>query len=308
MTSAAITVTAPSDIPEVTESTDLTDLIAGHLDLRDGDIVVVTSKVVSKAEGRVVTGDRDALIAAETVEVIARRDKTLITRSASGLVQAAAGVDGSNVPAGTVVLLPQDPDESARRLRTGLAARANVAVIVTDTAGRAWRVGQTDIAIGAAGIQVLDSYAGRTDAFGNTLAVTAPAVADELAGAAELVKTKLSRRPVALVRGLGERVLPPGQHGPGAIALVRPRSDDMFALGAREAVLAAVRGDNLDSFGAPVSAEELIAQLTALGATVIASGADVEVVNGAETHRIAAHALGWRSATVTDGRLRLTAR
>ncbi len=166
MTSAAITVTAPSDIPEVTESTDLTDLIAGHLDLRDGDIVVVTSKVVSKAEGRVVTGDRDALIAAETVEVIARRDNTLITRSASGLVQAAAGVDGSNVPAGTVVLLPQDPDESARRLRTGLAARANVAVIVTDTAGRAWRVGQTDIAIGAAGIQVLDSYDNPTYADG----------------------------------------------------------------------------------------------------------------------------------------------
>ena len=147
---------------------------------------------------------------------------------------AAAGVDASNVAPGTVVLLPEDPDATARSLRVRVHAETgrNVAVVVTDTAGRAWRAGQTDLAIGAAGIEPLDDHAGRTDPYGNPLAVTAPAVADELASVAELVTGKLAGRPVAVVRGIAARVLPAGEHGPGARALVRPRHADMFGLGA----------------------------------------------------------------------------
>ena len=140
----------------------------------------------------------------------------------------------------------------------------NVAVLVTDTAGRAWRTGQTDLAVGVAGLEPLDDFAGSTDSYGNELAVTAPAVADELASLAELVTGKLGGRPVSVVRGLVERVLPAGEHGPGAVVLLRPREQDMFALGAREAVLAAVRGDQADCFGAPGSAEEVRAALRVL--------------------------------------------
>ena len=166
---------------------------------------------------------------------------------------AAAGVDASNVAAGHVVLLPEDPDASARAIRERVYDETgrNVAVLVTDTAGRAWRTGQTDLAIGVAGLEPLDDFAGRTDSYGNELAVTAPAVADELASLAELVTGKLGGRPVSVVRGLAERVLPAGEHGPGAVVLIRPREQDMFALGAREAVLAAVRGDQADCFGSP---------------------------------------------------------
>ena len=132
---------------------------------------------------------------------------------------AAAGVDASNVAPGHVVLLPEDPDASARALREGIAARAgvNVGVLVTDTAGRTWREGQTDLAVGAAGLRVLDDHAGRADGYGNELEVTAPAVADELAGAAELAAGKLGRRPFTVIRGRGDLVLPPGDHGPGAV-------------------------------------------------------------------------------------------
>src|SRR4051812_11700631 len=180
---------------------------------------------------------------------------------------AAAGVDASNVEPGTVLLLPEDPDASARRLRRDIADRTgrNVAVVVTDTAGRAWRTGQTDIAVGAAGLEPLDDHAGRADSYGNPLAVTAPAIVDELASVAELVTGKLGGRPVSVVRGLGDRVLPAGDDGPGARALVRPRSEDMFALGAREAVLAAVRGTDQDCFGQPAPLEEVRAALGSCG-------------------------------------------
>ncbi len=163
-------------------------------------------------------------------------------RNRLGLTMAAAGVDASNVEQGLVVLLPEDPDASARALREAVAARTgtNVAVLVTDTAGRTWREGQTDLAIGAAGLLVLDDHVGRTDDYGNALTVTAPAVADELAGAAELTAGKLGRRPFTVVRGRGDLVLPPGEHGPGAAALLRPAGADLFGLGAREAVLAAL--------------------------------------------------------------------
>ena len=210
-------------IGEVTEGTDLAAEVTTRVDLLDGDVLVVTSKVVSKAEGRVVVGHRDGLLAGETDRVVARRGPTVVVRTHGGLVMAAAGIDASNVAAGSVVLLPRDPDASARRLRAAVAERTgvDVGVVVTYTSGRAWRTGQTDVAVGAAGLVVLDDLAGHVDGYGNPLRVTAPAVADELAGAGDLVKGKLRGCPVAVVRGLGHLVLPRGEDGTGARALVR---------------------------------------------------------------------------------------
>ena len=261
-----ISVVAPDGVGEVGPGDDLVDLLLPVTDLADGDVVAVTSKVVSKAEGRLVRGvSRDQAIAEETSRVVARRGETSIVRTRLGLTMAAAGIDRSNVATGTMALLPVDPDASARRLRTGIAARTgrNVAVVVTDTAGRAWREGQTDIAIGAAGLVVLEEHAGRLDAHGNELAVTAPAVADEVAGMAELAQGKLSGRPFAVVRGLAALVLPAGKDGPGAAALIRPESTDMFGYGAREAVVKALVGDpaELFAFGAPATPEELAAAI-----------------------------------------------
>ena len=194
---------------------------------------MVTSKVVSKAEGRVVDGSRDELLPGETTRVVARRGPTTIVRNRLGLTMAAAGIDESNVEKGRSVLLPLDPDASARALRAALADNTghNVGVIVTDTAGRAWREGQTDIAIGAAGLTVLEDYAGRLDAHGNELAVTAPAVADEIAGLAELAAGKLTGRPFVVVRGRSDLVLPPGDPGPGAGSLIRAEGGDLFGYG-----------------------------------------------------------------------------
>ena len=229
-------------IGEVTEGTDLAAEVSRRVVLADGDVLVVTSKVVSKAEGRVAAGDREGLLAAETDRVVARRGPTVIVRTPGGLVMAAAGIDASNVGAGRVVLLPRDPDASARRLRAALARdpEVNVGVVVSDTSGRAWRTGQTDIAVGAAGVRVLDDLSGRVDSHGNLLRVTAPAVADELAAAGDLVKGKLRGCPVAVVRGLGDLVLAPGDDGPGARALLRSEEEDLFGYGAREAVVRAV--------------------------------------------------------------------
>ncbi len=263
---AELTLRAIDGIGEIGEGTDLAALVAAA-GLADGDVVVVTSKVVSKAEGRVVALDRAEAVAAETVRLVARRGPTSIVENRLGLVMAAAGVDASNVAPGAVVLLPTDPDASARRLRERLAhlTGRNVAVVVSDTAGRAWRHGQTDMAIGVAGLEPLESFTGRTDDYGNELAVTAPAVADEIAAAAELASGKLGRRPVTVVTGLTDRVLPPGSHGPGARALVRELGTDMFGLGSREAVLAALSGTQQEAFGAPASPEDLISALAELG-------------------------------------------
>jgi coenzyme F420-0:L-glutamate ligase / coenzyme F420-1:gamma-L-glutamate ligase len=256
-----------ADVGEVGTGCDLVSLLddawthAGTAP-RDGDVLVVTSKVVSKAEGRVVGGDKDAAVAAETDREVARRGSTRIVRTRHGFVMAAAGVDASNVEAGSLVLLPHDPDASARRLRTGFEARGRcVGIVVSDTSGRAWRTGQTDLALGAAGIVVLDDHQGRLDSFGNVLAVTAPAVADEMASAAELATGKLSRSPACLLRGLDRFVLPTGEHGAGAAALVRAESEDMFGLGAREAVTAALTAGSAGrarGFGAPASPEEVL--------------------------------------------------
>jgi coenzyme F420-0:L-glutamate ligase/coenzyme F420-1:gamma-L-glutamate ligase len=219
-------------LPEIAAGADLAALItAAAPGLADGDILVVTSKIISKAEGRVVTGDREAAIDAEAVRTVARRGATRIVTTRHGLVLAAAGVDASNTAPGTVVLLPADPDESARRLRAGIAklAGVSVGVIVSDTLGRAWRTGQTDTAIGAAGVVPLRDHRGEADTFGNPLEVTVAAVADELAAAADLVKGKTLHIPVAIVRGLPELVT--AEDGPGAAALVRPAAEDMFRLG-----------------------------------------------------------------------------
>jgi coenzyme F420-0:L-glutamate ligase/coenzyme F420-1:gamma-L-glutamate ligase len=266
-----LTVVAPDGVPEVRQGDDLAGLLVAALSPVEGDVVLVTSKVVSKAEGRTLPGtDRLAAVAAELAEpgarVVARRGPTTIVRTRLGLTLAAAGVDASNVEPGTVLLLPVDPDGSARRLRREISTRtgANVAVVVTDTAGRAWRTGQTDIAIGAAGLVVLEDHAGRTDTYGNELAVTAPALADELAGAAELAQGKLTGRPFALVRGRADLVLPPGEDGPGAAVLVRGEGEDLFGYGAREAVVRALTADPADlvPFGAPAAAQEVAEAVT----------------------------------------------
>jgi coenzyme F420-0:L-glutamate ligase / coenzyme F420-1:gamma-L-glutamate ligase len=300
---STLTVIAPDGVPEIRSGDDLAALAITALSPVDGDVVLLTSKVVSKAEGQLLPGtDREAAVEAELAEpgarLVARRGATAIVRNRLGLTMAAAGVDASNVDAGTVLLLPVDPDGTARRLRRAIAERtgANVAVVITDTAGRAWRTGQTDIAIGAAGLVVLDDHAGRTDGYGNQLVVTAPALADELAGAAELAQGKLAGRPFAVARGRADLVLPPGEDGPGAAALLRGEGEDLFGYGAREAVVRALAGDPADlvPFGTPATAEEVAAAV----ARVL--GVAPEPVDGgwavAADPRLAplAFALGWR--------------
>jgi coenzyme F420-0:L-glutamate ligase / coenzyme F420-1:gamma-L-glutamate ligase len=230
---------APDGLPEIAAGDDLAALLetsTADRPLRDGDVVVVTSKAVSKAEGRVSRLDREEAITSETVRVVAQRGPTRIVQTRHGLVLAAAGVDASNTESGTVVLLPLDPDASARALRSALAERLgiDVAVVVSDTLGRPWRNGLVDQAIGVAGLAPLEDLRGQQDSHGNRLDTTVTAVADEIAAAAELVKGKLAGRPVAVVRGLADRVGP--GHGPGAAAVVRPAHEDMFRLGARDVV------------------------------------------------------------------------
>ncbi|TFE48307.1 coenzyme F420-0:L-glutamate ligase [Streptomyces sp. ICN441] len=241
MTAPSYRVWALPGLPEVGPGDDIAKLIAaGGPGLVDGDVLLVTSKIVSKAEGRIVeAGDREAAIDAETVRVVARRGALRIVENRQGLVMAAAGVDASNTPAGTVLLLPEDPDASASRIRDGLrdALGVEVGVVITDTFGRPWRAGLTDVAIGAAGVRVLDDLRGGADTHGNRLDVTVVATADELAAAGDLVKGKAAGLPVAVVRGLGHVV---ADGADGARALVRPAADDMFRLGTSEAVREAV--------------------------------------------------------------------
>jgi coenzyme F420-0:L-glutamate ligase / coenzyme F420-1:gamma-L-glutamate ligase len=213
--------------------------------LLDGDVIVVSSKVVSKAEGRVVTADtRQAQITAETVRLVAARRTPRglaeIVEAAAGPVMAAAGVDNSNVSPGTVLLLPKDPDASARGLRARLRELTGVriGVILSDTAGRAWRDGQIDFALGAAGVAVTDDLRGAVDTHGQPLEVTVRALADELAAAADLVKGKLSAVPAAVVRGAD--VVVSDDDGPGAAALLRPAREDWFRYGQVEAVTASL--------------------------------------------------------------------
>ncbi|MFD6324576.1 coenzyme F420-0:L-glutamate ligase [Streptomyces sp. NPDC058442] len=242
--SAGYRVWAVAGLPEVRRGDDLAKLIAAaEPELADGDVLLVTSKIVSKAEGRMLeASDREAAIDAETVRVVARRGALRIVENRQGLVMAAAGVDASNTPAGTVLLLPEDPDGSARAIRAGLrdALGVTVGVLITDTFGRPWRAGLTDVAIGAAGVHVLDDLRGGTDAHGNPLGATVVATADELAAAGDLVKGKAAGLPVAVVRGLPGLVTADDDHGDGARALVRDSRDDMFRLGTSEAIRQAV--------------------------------------------------------------------
>lgn len=241
--SASVEVLPITGLPEFRPGDDLAGSIAAAAPwLRTGDVLVVTSKAFSKVEGRLVEvptdpAERDAarraLVESEAVRVVARFSNFMITENALGIVQAASGVDASNVSAGEVALLPVDPDGSAQRLRESLRVLLgiDVAVVVTDTMGRAWRIGQTDAAIGAAGLTVLHRYAGTVDPQGNELAVTEVAVADEIASAADLVKGKLGGVPAAVVRGLSLV-----DDGSSAKDLIRPVEQDLFRLGANEAI------------------------------------------------------------------------
>ena len=235
-------------IPEVREGDRLGVLIGERAGIEPGDAVAISQKVVSKAEGRIVLladvrpgeraielagqlGKEAALVQVvldESTEVLRAERGVLICETTHGFVCANAGVDTSNVAEGEASLLPLDPDASARRIRSELrkATGTAVAVLITDSFGRAWRLGQSEIAIGCAGIAPIDDWRGRSDAGGQILAATAIATADGIAAAADLVRDKTSRTPVAIVRGLGGRVT--DGDGPGAAALRRPRDEDLF--------------------------------------------------------------------------------
>src|SRR4051812_16695447 len=240
---AAVELLPVEGLPEFRPGDDLAAALADAAPwLQDGDVVVVTSKVLSKCEGRIVAAPADPeerdtlrrkLIDEEAVRVLARKGRTLITENNLGLVQAAAGVDGSNIGSTELALLPVDPDGSAAALRTRLhdLLGVTVGIVVTDTMGRAWRNGQIDAAIGAAGLTVLHGYGGAHDAHGNELVVTEVAVADEIAAAADLVKGKLTGIPVAVVRGLALH-----DDGSNGRTLVRAGEEDLFWLGTEEAI------------------------------------------------------------------------
>jgi coenzyme F420-0:L-glutamate ligase/coenzyme F420-1:gamma-L-glutamate ligase len=206
-------------LPEVREGDDLAALLAEAAQFEDGDVLVVSHKVVSKAEGRVVSGEKLDVVLGEARRIVRRRASFLIAETRHGFVCASAGVDASNAPeAGMLVLLPNDPDESAARL----SERLGVAVIISDSFGRPWRQGTTDVAIGAAGLTTLLDLRGQRDGTGYELQSTAIALADEIAGAAELVKGKTRGIPAAIVRGLSVA-------GEGSARdLVMPAERDLF--------------------------------------------------------------------------------
>jgi len=220
-------------LPEVQPGDMIADLIAERVSLRRGDVVVVTQKIVSKAEGRLVPLSPDdpaarlELIEAESRRVLRRRGDLVISETPHGFVCANAGVDVSNVEPGWAALLPVDPDRSARRIRDGLQARTGttVGVIVSDTFGRPWRIGLTDVAVGCAGVAAVVDLRGTPDAAGRPLEVTEVAVADALAGAADLVMGKAAGVPVAVVRGVPEAWL---RESSVRDEVVRPHAEDLF--------------------------------------------------------------------------------
>lgn len=322
----ALEVIPVAGIGRITPGADLAEAIATAAPwLRDGDVLVVTSKIVSKAEGQLVDlppspADRDAarqeILAAQTARVVARRGPTQIVVTHHGFVMAAAGIDNSNVDPSQLVLLPKDPDASARALRAALHERFNVdvAVIVSDTMGRPWRHGLTDVALGVAGIAPILDHRGEIDPYGNELQLTEMAVVDELAGAAELVKGKCDQVPVAVVRGYLDRPLSTDSPlSTGAVALIRDSATDLFSLGTAEARAAGLRDaaalGPVD--GVPVSIPGLPAPLVVAPSTIVevlASG-DIRltctdpagrIALGIDTHRLrAALAAEQRSTTVT---------
>jgi coenzyme F420-0:L-glutamate ligase / coenzyme F420-1:gamma-L-glutamate ligase len=222
-----------TDMGEIGRGDDLATLIAARVELRDGDVVVVTQKIVSKAEGRMVEidpddpADRLRIIESESVRVLRRRGDLVISETRHGFVCANAGVDLSNVEHGWAALLPEDSDRSARRIRDGLRAATGreVAVVVSDTFGRAWRKGVVDVAIGCAGLAAVVDLRGTADAMGRDLVATEVCVADEVASAAELVMGKASSVPVAIVRGIDPAWL---RRGSVADEILRPPAEDLF--------------------------------------------------------------------------------
>jgi coenzyme F420-0:L-glutamate ligase/coenzyme F420-1:gamma-L-glutamate ligase len=238
-------------LPEVSAGDDIGVLLTrAETELRDGDVLVVTSKIVSKAQDRLVAGTRADHLDAETARVVARRGDTAIVETHHGFVMAAAGIDASNVPDGMVALLPTEPDRAAAEIRDAVHAATGVvvAVIISDTMGRPWRDGVIDTAIGAAGLDVLWDLRGEHDAAGHLLEATVVAVADELASAADLVKGKLSSTPIAVIRGFP---FTRNESERGARPLIRPSADDMFRLGTREAMHSVIVGS------APVAGDSL---------------------------------------------------
>jgi coenzyme F420-0:L-glutamate ligase/coenzyme F420-1:gamma-L-glutamate ligase len=228
-----LTILPVEGVPAVRPGDVLADVIATHAELAEGDVVVVTQKVVSKAEGRLVEVDPDdplshkSLVEAEAVRVLRRRGDLVMTETRHGFVCANAGVDLSNVERGWAALLPVDADRSARRIRDGLRARLgiSVGVIVSDTFGRTWRRGLTDVAIGCAGVAAVVDLRGTSDTYGRELQVTEVCVADELAGAAELVMGKSRGVPFAVVRGVDPEWL---REGSVTAEVVRPWQEDLF--------------------------------------------------------------------------------
>jgi coenzyme F420-0:L-glutamate ligase/coenzyme F420-1:gamma-L-glutamate ligase len=242
-------VRAVAGLPEFAAGMIVGEEIAARAELADGDVVVVSQKIVSKAEGRVrrlsaaipgaearklaaLLGKEPALvelILEESSEVLRAEGGVLIVETRHGFVCANAGIDSSNLPEpDTVCLLPEDPDASARRIRAelGAATGAELGVVLADSFGRAWRLGQAEVAIGCAGLAPLDDWRGRRDSAGRELEATLIAIADEAAAAADLVRDKASGTPVAVIGGLGRYV--GAADGPGAAALRRPRADDLF--------------------------------------------------------------------------------
>jgi coenzyme F420-0:L-glutamate ligase/coenzyme F420-1:gamma-L-glutamate ligase len=300
-------------LPDVRPGDDLVALLAsglsdGGLALEDGDVLVVASKVVSKALGLARVGtDRAGVVAEETVRVVARRRgavaDTVIVESAAGPVMAAAGADTSNARPGEVLLLPRDSDEAARALRSGLGRSfpgVRFGVVVSDTAGRPWRDGVTDFALGAAGVCVLEDLRGQNDTHGQRLEVTVRAVADEVAAAADLVKGKLAGVPAAVVRGLGPYVT--DEDGPGARSALRGAGNrwwqDWFRYGHVEAVRAALAAGVVEP-GDPVSAPSIQPETVAVRANralELALAAYPTLVTGAVTE-----AMGEVTVEVTAG-------
>lgn len=261
-----VTVRPVQGLPEVSTGDDLAGLLADALApmaLAEGDVVVVTQKVVSKAEGRIAsTADRDAVVAAETVRVVARRGDLVIAETAHGFVCANAGVDGSNVADGLLTLLPEDPDGSARRLRDALAARLGLerlGLVITDTFGRPWREGLVDVAIGVAGMPATVDLRGTADHTGRELEVTVMALADQVATAAGVVMGKAARVPAAVVRGIA------WESDAGVAAdLVRAPADDLF----RESPLQSLHARRtIRSFGPGDVPREVVAEAVAAACT-----------------------------------------